>query len=860
MHQPLKSTTVASASAALLSMAAYCTGLAAHRTYPFGPQSRAMNDLRNQYVPFHARLWDLQHGAAGGDLFFNWQSGYGVGFLADFFTYLGNPLSWTVGVFPRHYVDFAVFLVSVFSIALAAALMTVFLGRLNPDLPWMRGLLSVGYAVCGWNVLEGAIVPMWMWGLAGLPAICIAFDWCLKERHWATGALVVAVCWYGNFYTAAMATMGAVLILLVRLLMSPARWTHRARTVWRAGSMTAAGVLLAAPAVLVPGLANSQAQPTEKYVVSVATAPLTYLAMFLPGSSATPTAPNVFVGLPVLLLVLTLPFHARVPVREKAAWLLIIVLVAASFVITPTAKAWQGFALPHGAPFRATFVLSGILVMAAWICLAEHPTPRTLLAGTATFAALVGLCLGQQPVNAYAWNLAVLGGPVTAILLLALVTTQDRRAARTTVSALLAATVFAGTAYTVFGVAVLHDPALRGKTVASTMTPLAVNAHETLRENDRWPASRIDVGPDVFVTDNDPMLLGGQGGAYYSSYVTQDTATALRSLGLGTAMGGRHLWAASDPVLQSLLSVGTHLRQTSPATVAPAPSPALPLVTLRPDIGQELYGAPTGTVWAAQQNAIGARVYFVPELTALSGRGTTPQRMAGGFKIPRSLQGAHWPAFTATCPAGSEALLYAPHYSGRFVAFGTSHSSRGQSGLVSMPVTPLGTVPPDGRIDIAFGTPRKEQAVPTYALACLDRQALVTAVRKRSAAAATAVHVSGHGITADLPDGSTGTAVIATTSVPGWACSVDHGALRAPSAEHGLLAIPLDSPARNVGCTYTPPGLKAGLTAAGIGAIVIIGVAMCARQSKKRFEGRGTLVSQKTLSPLDRIREYSTHR
>lgn len=84
-------------------MAAYCLALALYGSYPFGPRSRAVNDLGNQFVPLHARLWDLMHGTTSGDLFFNWSSGYGVPFLADFFAYLMNPFSWLVGLFPARW-------------------------------------------------------------------------------------------------------------------------------------------------------------------------------------------------------------------------------------------------------------------------------------------------------------------------------------------------------------------------------------------------------------------------------------------------------------------------------------------------------------------------------------------------------------------------------------------------------------------------------------------------------------------------------------------------------------------------------------------------------------------------------------
>jgi len=65
-------------------------GDAVARSCPFGPRTRNVNDLGNQYVPFHAHLWDLLHGTSDGDLFLNWRSGDGSSFLPDLGTYLSS--------------------------------------------------------------------------------------------------------------------------------------------------------------------------------------------------------------------------------------------------------------------------------------------------------------------------------------------------------------------------------------------------------------------------------------------------------------------------------------------------------------------------------------------------------------------------------------------------------------------------------------------------------------------------------------------------------------------------------------------------------------------------------------------------
>ncbi|MER5932313.1 YfhO family protein [Streptomyces sp. NPDC002054] len=818
---------VAALTAALISMAAYAAGLAAHGTYPFGPAPRAVNDLRHQYVPFHTYLWDLQHGTAQGDLFFNWQSGYGVGFLADFFTYLTNPFSWLTGLFSRDQGELSAFLVSLLSMGLAAATMTVFLGRLRHGSPWLRALLATGYAVCGWGVVEGTVVPMWTWGLVALPLLGIVADWALTGRRWVLGSLAVALCWFANFYTAAMATIGVALILVLRLLLADTDWRARGRVLWRAATMTGTGLLLAAPVVLVAGLANAQSQPTDRFVVSVDTEPLTYLSMFLPGTLPKYPAPNVFAGVLALLLVLALPFQSKVRVRERVGWLALLLLTAVSFVVTPTAKLWQGGTLPHGAPFRESFVLSGFMVMAAWICLAHMPRPRALLGGAGLLGVLVLLTYDLQPVNDYALALALLGGAAVTVLLV-LYARGLRRPARIAVVGLLAASVFGSTVYAVYGIAVLHDPRLRGPARAQTMSTLGQSAQQALARQNGWPAGRTDPGGGVFVTNNDPMLIGGQGGSYYSSYVTVESATGLRGLGLGYAMGGRHLWPARDPVLQSLLSITGVLEPVGKDRAGIRRMAAPPLVTVRAPGSDRAYGAPEGSVWARQQAALGAKVYTVPELTHTGGPAGERTADGSGFRLRRAQgEGAdQWTTFTARCTPGARAFLYAPDLNGAVRGGdGPKQGFQGNPPLVSATMKELAAVPSDGLLSLAVRAGKDGQTLPGSALGCLDPGALDARVAQLKAGGAVSVEAGGHTIAAELPRGSTGTAVIATSAPQGWLCSVDGGPARKPVSYQGLLGVPLGATgADRLSCTYTPPGLKAGLTGTAAGATTLAAV------------------------------------
>lgn len=168
----------------LVTSAAFCAAWVARGTFPFGNTGRALNDQANQYVPFHRALWDLVHGQAAGDVLFTWRGGFGQQFLSDYYTYLGNPFSWLAVLVPRAHVDLAVFAVTPVTMGAAAAVMTVYLGKLHPGPWWQRGVLGACYGLCGWALSDASYIPMWLWGLVALPLLGIAVEWCLEERRW----------------------------------------------------------------------------------------------------------------------------------------------------------------------------------------------------------------------------------------------------------------------------------------------------------------------------------------------------------------------------------------------------------------------------------------------------------------------------------------------------------------------------------------------------------------------------------------------------------------------------------------------------------------------------------------------------
>ncbi|WP_066931933.1 YfhO family protein [Streptomyces sp. NBRC 110611] len=833
--------------AAALSMGAYCLALAAYGSYPFGPRSRAVNDLGNQFVPFHARLWDLIHGTTSGDLFFNWGSGYGVPFLADFVTYLMNPFSWLVGLFPRELADFPVFLVTLLSIGLGAALMTVFLGRLHPGSGWLRALLSTGYGLCSWVLNDGFADPMWMWGLVSLPMLGIAADWCLRRTRWVPGVLLVALAWAGNFYTAAMATLAMALVLGVRLLTaggtSGTGPGDRLRVLARAGSMTAVGILLVAPVLTVSLAAARAAQPAPPAAYRERPSVLYQAAQLLPGGLGGEPAPHIGAGVLGLLLAAAFPFVRAVPPRVRTGWCVLAAGVAASFVWKPTILLWHGFALPNGSPYRAAFVLAGILVMISWLALAHRPRVPELAAGGALVAVLAWLCRDQSAVGTSTWIVVAGGGTATLLGLMATAGTRGARP-RTDVTAALTGVVLLTSAYSAFSVT-----AVRGKIAwfrpKTTLTGASLAAREELAARDDWPRSRTDPGPYEFA-DNDPLLTGGQGGSYYSSYVPAATARALRDLGAGWYMRGRHTLSLEDPAGRAIMGVSSYQAPVphGRAPYTPHRARPAPLLTVRRELPR---GPAPDTVFARQERVLGAAVYEVPAPALTGGSAVRAPGRGGWLLAPGPRPGAARPAadgtraddaraagsgavFTARCTPGRTVVWSAPWFSGEVSGLGRRTEAFGSRDTTANPVQVLGRVPADGTVRVRFAGPGR-QLLPERPLGCLSRRDLAAAVA--ALRGPRALSAGGHGLTAVLPPGSTGHAVLAVPAVRGWGCSVDGGPRRAPSAFAGLLAVPLGSGAGRLSCTYVPPGLGTGLAASGAAGLVPAAVVLGGRLRRR---------------------------
>ncbi|MEU2334091.1 YfhO family protein [Streptomyces sp. NPDC013172] len=829
--------------AALLTTVAFCAADAAARSYPFGPRTRDVNDLGNQYVPFHAHLWDLVHGTADGGLLVNWQSGYGSSFLPDVGTYLSSPFALLVAVFPRDEIDLAVYTITVLKTATAGAAMAWLLLSLRRGRWWAAGLLGASYALCGWSLALASYNPMWLDGLIALPLLCLVGEWLMAGRRPLLGVVIVALAWIANFYTAYMATLGAALVLLLRLVLAELPWRRALAVLGRAAVTVGLGIGLAAPLVVVVYAGTKHAYPgREGQFAPVSTEDL--LARLLP-TTYSYGSPALYVGVTALLLALALPFHRGVPAKVRAGWTGLVLAAVLSLQWAPTSLAWHAFAVPNGSFYRQAFVCCALLVIAAWHALAHGTPDRRALGAAAVLLVLIAAVAGRSPLVLrhphVTWPIVALAA-AGALGGLALLTFGNGRPALVGLAALLLIGAQFGEAAATSAVAT-HRRLNEMDDYAPWGDRQQVEA-EAVARADAWPRYRTEPGREQTV-GNDPLVVGGQGAQYYSSLTSDVLGRTLTALGDGWTSRGRSLQSLDNPVTDALFSVGARLHNppdphqkwlpqdggTTTVTRQDVP----PLVTVRPAAPRTTPAAFGPSPYRNQELLLGARVYTLPRTTLSGSRPGDRVR-----ELPVDAAGT----LTARCRPGSEVFLWAPHYSGTARLPGGGGPKLYRSDTENTKIAamqPLGTVPATGRVRIELRPDLPGRVPARGAVGCLDSARLRAAVRHLRSTGATEVSVSDGTVHAQLPAGSRGTAVVAAPRIAGWRCSA--GGRETPAGEfYGLIAVPLDGSATSLTCTFHPPGLRLGTAVGGASllALLLIGAVPAVRRRTAARRGERT--------------------
>lgn len=184
--------------------------------YPFGENLLVYNDMQYQYTDFFLWFSNVLHGKDS--LIYSFHSGLGGSTLALFAYYLASPLNLLVYfVDSAHIGEFLTLLICL-KLLLCSVTSYIYISRRFQPAPLFRILISVSYALMGYNILQCSNI-MWLDGVIAAPVIALGIYRLIsgnrRNLYFFTLFYGILTCWYTGY----MLCLFAVLYFLFEMFL-----------------------------------------------------------------------------------------------------------------------------------------------------------------------------------------------------------------------------------------------------------------------------------------------------------------------------------------------------------------------------------------------------------------------------------------------------------------------------------------------------------------------------------------------------------------------------------------------------------------------------------------------------------------
>lgn len=344
---------------------------------PFGSNNLLVGDMGAQYSPFFTGLRHII--TTGQFTTYSFSIGIGENVFPLTAYYLLSPFNLILLLFSASQVPTAITWILMFKMATMALTMSFYLTKHFHHADWIIPFFAVAFSLCGF-VTANFINIMWLDGLIYLPLICYGIDQVKTGQRSYQLFTWLTICILSNYYIGYMIGL-FTLIYAVNTIISTNESHQGVKTliianqsfirnfIWAEilSGLTSMVVLL--PVALgmlqtakkVPTLTNSLLR--TQYGLEV-------LSQFGIGGQAFSNrlfhAPAIFSSLEIAILFVVFFSHPTIPKQHKLGTGLVFSLLMLSMLIGPINIVWQMFNKPDGSPFRYSFLISFVMIAAAY--------------------------------------------------------------------------------------------------------------------------------------------------------------------------------------------------------------------------------------------------------------------------------------------------------------------------------------------------------------------------------------------------------------------------------------------------------------------------------------------------------------
>ena len=353
---------------AIILFAAY----AVFGVHPFGDESVLVLDLNGQYVYYHENMRDILHG--DGSPFISWSRNLSGEIMGIYAYYLASPFVFIVMLLPRSMITESLLIMQLCKVGTAAVTFCWYLQASRRSKPLTAMIFSVMYALMAYMIVQ-LMNPMWLDGLIYLPVICRGIEKLIDEKRMLPFIIPLALMFMAHFYIGWMIAIftGFYFFCYYFSIRQDSRFSFR-HFVLSGLRYVSGGIIAAVCAswVLIPlyfSLKLGKFEFTDpKFEWKTQFDFIDFFRNLLPNMYDTcrpEGSPVVYCGVITLILLPLYFMNRRITLRRKIGTGLILLALILSMYVSNIDIAWHGFQVPNWLPYRYSFMLSFILLVAA---------------------------------------------------------------------------------------------------------------------------------------------------------------------------------------------------------------------------------------------------------------------------------------------------------------------------------------------------------------------------------------------------------------------------------------------------------------------------------------------------------------
>ncbi len=353
--------------------------------YPFGERSFLHIDMYHQYFPF---LVEFYHKLRNGEsLFYSWNTGIGSNFLALYVYYLASPANWLCILVPERFLmEFLSYMV-VIKTGLCGLTFTYYIRKHFQSSPWGILGFSLFYALSGFMAAYNWDV-MWLDVIVLAPVIILGAERLVNEGKCYMYCVTLGLSILSNYYLSIMLCIFLVLYFAVLLIArepsadqdsAPLAFPKlggiknfygKALIRFSVFSLLAGGM---AAVLLLPELAALRF--TEFSDINFPSKLKTYFPVIdmlarhcfnVTVETGLDHWPNVYCGVLVFVFLPLYVLQKQVPLRQKVPKLLLLAFMLVSFSTNVLNFIWHGLNYPDSLPARQSFLYIFLLLIVCY--------------------------------------------------------------------------------------------------------------------------------------------------------------------------------------------------------------------------------------------------------------------------------------------------------------------------------------------------------------------------------------------------------------------------------------------------------------------------------------------------------------